>query len=76
MKPSRFKWIEYNHRPLVLYANLEYENGAVTQTGLKSDMLDPVQEWCERTKWGVRVSYDMFKFRDRAEISVFLLKWG
>ena len=76
MTSSKFKWIEYNHRPLILYANLEYENGAVTQTGLKSDMLDPVQQWCEETGCGRRVSFDMFKFRNDEEVTAFLLKWG
>lgn len=76
MEPIRFKWKELPSKPLVLYANLEYEHGAVTPTGLTEAMLDPVQEWCENSKCGVRISFDMFKFISNEEMTMFLLRWG
>ncbi len=69
-------WREFNHRPLVLYANMHHDNDAITPTGLREEMLVPVQQWCEETGCGRRISFDMFQFKNRADISAFLLKWG
>ena len=74
MDKKRLVWIE--HTPLTLMANLEYTHGAITQTGLREDDLLPVQEWCEKSKCGVRISFAMFKFKSRKEITAFLLVWG
>jgi hypothetical protein len=53
-----------------------YFHGAITPTGLREEDLLPVQEWCEKSKCGVRMSFDTFKFKDRKEITAFLLVWG
>ena len=58
----------------VLIARIFYENGAVTATGLRSEHMDPVQDWCVQNRCGVRTSFDMFKFKNEAEMSMFLLK--
>ena len=76
MKPVRIVWKKHESKPLVLYANLEYTHGAITPTGLREEDLILVQEWCEKSKCGVRISFDMFKFKSRAEITAFLLVWG
>jgi hypothetical protein len=76
MEKPKLVWKEHKHKPLVLHAGLEYTHGAVTQTGLRGTDLDPVQEWCTISKCGVRISFDMFRFKNRAEITAFLLVWG
>jgi len=76
MEKPKLIWKEHEHRPLVLHAALEYTHGAVTQTGLRETDMDPVQEWCEKSKCGVRILFDMFKFKSRAEITAFLLVWA
>jgi hypothetical protein len=76
MKPVKIVWKEHESKPLVLYANLEYTHGAITPTGLREEDLIPVQDWCEKSKCGVRMSFDMFKFKDQKEITAFLLVWG
>lgn len=72
----RLAWEKYDSRPLTLYARMAYEHGAITPTGLREDHLVPVQEWCEENRCGVRTSFDMFKFKNEKEMSIFLLKWG
>ncbi len=69
-------WERYAGTPKTLYARMSYEHGAVTQTGLTEGHLIPVQQWCEENDCGVRLSFDMFRFRNKAEMSAFLLKWG
>jgi hypothetical protein len=44
--------------------------------GLSEADLDPIQAWCVEHHCGKRTSFDMFKFTDEAEITLFLLKWG
>lgn len=44
--------------------------------GLSESDLDPVQEWCQQHNCGVRTSFDTFRFRDKKEITMFLLRWS
>lgn len=76
LNTKRLVWYEDPMKPLILRANLVYEHGAITPTGLKEEDLLPIQEWCEKSKCGVRTSFDMFRFKDRKEITAFLLVWG
>lgn len=45
-------------------------------TGLSESDVDPIQQWCEEHDCGVRVSFDTFKFRNKKEITMFLLRWA
>lgn len=38
--------------------------------------MDPIQAWCDAHNCGRRTSFDTFKFRNKKEITMFLLKWG
>lgn len=69
-------WREYNHQPLVLVGMMEYDHGAVTPTGLREEHFVPVQQWCVDHRCGQRISFDMFRFRNRKEMSAFLLRWS
>ena len=72
----KLAWIEPKNQPTVLYANCAYDHGAVTPTGLREEFLEPVQKWCEENKCGVRISFDMFRFKTREEMTMFLLRWS
>lgn len=76
MEKPKLIWKQHEHKPLVLCAALEYTHGAVTQTGLRDEDLISVQEWCLKSKCGSRIAFDMFKFKNRAAITAFLLVWG
>ena len=45
-------------------------------TGLSEYDIDPIQTWCEKNNCGTRTSFDTFQFRNKKEITIFLLKWG
>jgi hypothetical protein len=69
-------WERDTNKPLILYARIAYDYGPVTQTGLRDHDLDPIQLWCAKNSCGRRTSFEQFQFRNEAEISMFLLKWG
>jgi len=52
------------------------EVGLQLAVGLNESDIDPIQAWCEQHSCGKRISFDMFKFRNKKEITMFLLKWG
>lgn len=74
--PIRFAWKPLSKYPLTLVANIHYEHGAITPTGLREEHLDPVQQWCEANNCGCRVSFDMFEFKTEKEMITFLLRWS
>ena len=69
-------WEKDTPTALILYARMSYNHGPTTQTGLRSTDLDPIQEWCVYNKCGRRTSFDQFRFRNQAEVTMFLLRWG
>ena len=72
---AKLAWIP-SKKGLILTATLSYAHGVNTPTGLRSEHLDPVQEWCVNNKCGTRISFDMFRFRNNKEKTLFLLRWG
>ena len=45
-------------------------------TGLNEGDMDPIQAWCEEHNCGTRTSFDTFTFKNKKEITMFLLRWG
>ena len=62
--------------PLIIVARIAYDHGPITQTGLREHNLEPIQLWCMHNRCGRRTSFNTFKFRNEAELSMFFLKWG
>jgi hypothetical protein len=69
-------WERDTTHSLTLYARMSYSHGAITQTGLRDHDLDPIQLWCAKNSCGRRTSFEQFRFRTEAEVTMFLLKWG
>ena len=40
------------------------------------DVIDEMVAWCKDSDCGRRIAYDMFAFRNRPELSMFLLRWA
>ena len=49
---------------------------AQTTGGLRNTDMDPIQNWCVENRCGVRISFDMFEFRNEDELAFFLLRWS
>lgn len=45
-------------------------------TGLSEKDMDPIQEWCQKHNCGRRTSFDTFTFKNKKEMTMFLLVWG
>lgn len=43
---------------------------------LTEDFMNEVQEWTKQTKCGLRMSFDMFKFKNKKHMTMFLLRWA
>jgi len=44
--------------------------------GVSDRDMEQVQDWCEEHNCGKRISFDQFRFRNRKEITMFLLRWA
>jgi len=55
---------------------VSYEGEKSFVTGLSEGDMDPIQQWCETHNCGRRMSFDTFRFRNKKEITMFLLRWG
>lgn len=42
---------------------------------ITEEQAQAMQTWCQENSCGVRMSYDMWKFRNRKELTLFLLRW-
>lgn len=71
-------WIETAKR-LTLSARMRItsvEKDKSFVTGLSENDVDPIQAWCEKHHCGRRISFDMFQFKNKAQMTMFLLRWG
>lgn len=45
-------------------------------SGLNESDIDPIQKWCEDHNCGRRISFDTFQFKNKKQLTMFLLRWG
>ena len=75
----KIQWEPVHRRPGIwLQVNREYwdrlQEGTV-QYGI-AHQLDEIGRWCIEVGCGKRMAFDSFQFRNKKELSGFLLKWG
>lgn len=46
------------------------------ETFLREEDFIPIQQWCEETGCGRRMSFDTFRFKKREDITMFLMRWS
>lgn len=49
--------------------------GFDSESPLSEDEADEIMQWSMQTQCGVRMSFDMWKFNNEAELTAFVLKW-
>lgn len=63
-------------KPNTLMAKKEVGRGSKYLVGLREEHIDPIQAWCEEHNCGRRTSFDTFKFKNKTQMTMFLLRWG
>lgn len=71
---KKIKWISTARR-FTLAARVEIQPRGF-EVGINEADMDPIQKWCEEHNCGVRTSFDMIKFKNKKEMTMFLLRWG
>jgi hypothetical protein len=46
------------------------------ERGLNESDMDPVQEWTTECRCGTRMSFNVWKFENEKQITMFLIRWG
>ena len=67
-------WVE-TATPLTLSARTEIFPPAGVMAGISDADMFPIAKWVNETGIGRRTSFDTFKFRNRADMAMFLLHW-
>lgn len=68
-------WEETTKKNTIV-ARKEVGRGSHYLVGLREQDIDPIQEWCEQHNCGTRTSFDTFRFRNKAQMTMFLLRWS
>lgn len=71
MAVMKIKWVRHNN---TLCATTF--NGDLYAEFLTEQVMDPIQEWCEKHNCGYRTSFDTFRFKNEQELSMFLMRWA
>ena len=71
---KKIKWIQSEGR-LRLAARAEIQPRG-WEVGLNESDMEPIQAWCQQTNCGRRTSFDTFQFRNKKEMTMFLLRWA
>jgi hypothetical protein len=67
-------WVRLSDTMLI--AKHDWPYGTWSQPdGLTDTDMTPIHVWCVEHDCGIRMSFDMFKFRDESETTAFLLRW-
>lgn len=71
---KKIKWISAARR-FSLAARVEIQPGGWL-VGISEKDMEPIQAWCQQNRCGRRVSFDTFQFKNKAQITMFLLRWA
>jgi len=74
-QPPRIKWQPLPGLKLQAYVDdIRPENRP--GRGLREEDMDPVQAWCEECGCGVRMSFNVWLFKNEKQITMFLIRWS
>ena len=71
--PIKLSWRELPGNKLQAYVD---PKGSTSIWGLREEDMDPIQDWCVEVNCGKRMAFDMWHFKSRKHITMFLLKWS
>lgn len=78
---ANIKWIKPKNKPGV-WIQVDPDQWSINSilrddinAGIVTD-LEQISKWCVENKCGKRMAYDMWKFKNKSELTVFLLRWS
>ena len=71
---SKIKWQRLPGLKLQAYADEIGPRGF--ERGLNESDMDPVQAWSEQCHCGTRMSFNVWKFENEKQITMFLIRWS
>lgn len=72
---NQIKWRKHDTKHKIVYqayVSSDYSNPGF---GLTDRQMQPIQDWCDAHDCGKRLSFDLFQFRNQAEVTAFMLRW-
>lgn len=70
----KIKWQRLPGLKLQAYADDVAPRGF--ERGLNESDMDPVQAWSEQCHCGTRMSFNVWKFKNEKQITMFLIRWA
>jgi hypothetical protein len=70
----KIKWQRLPGLKLQAYVD-EIQPGGF-ERGLSESDMDPIQAWSTECRCGVRMSFNVWKFKNEKQITMFLIKWA
>ena len=76
--PKKIYWIESTEKNSLAgrVRVVAFSGDKEFTSGLSESDVDPIQKWCEEHKCGCRISFDTFQFKNKKELTIFLLRWA
>ena len=74
MIDKKIKWVK-TARKCSLSARVEVMPRG-WEVGISEKDIEPIQAWCQQNRCGRRISFDTFQFKNKAQITMFLLRWA
>jgi hypothetical protein len=77
IKPTKISWRELPGNKLQAFVDpslVVQPRGTIW--GLRDSDMTAVQEWSDEFNCGKRMSFDVWKFKNRKSITMFLLRWS
>jgi hypothetical protein len=72
--PPKIKWQHLPGLKLQAYTDDVAPRGF--ERGLNESDMDPIQSWSDKTKCGRRISFNIWQFKSKKYITMFLLRWS
>jgi hypothetical protein len=73
-QPPKIKWQRLPGLKLQAYTDDVAPRGF--ERGLNESDMDPIQAWSEECRCGTRMSFNVFKFENAKQITMFLIRWS
>jgi len=69
------KWAEHHNQRPGIWLRANFQSWVRSNKSIDAE-LDEVSVWCLENQCGLRMSYDLWRFKNEEQLTFFLLKWS